>query len=275
MFGFLKRRPPPSLRPSNPGVGATFRFGFANGERSWTEEFDTVKLASAALRELGHTFTAHKTWLEHSSGFLLTPQFVSLTPLEGGGVRTVTTIQTNHPQFVPDGVFEYQHSRGDSSADSILKGFDEWAQTDFLALVEATRPDPEACTTLKLELPVGEGQPPRRRRAILGTATHYATHPQSESCANTSEDKHSFCPCCLFTNSYDAFKALFEGEGFFAMRLFAARDEDGSALADCRVNGDDYPAGAEALREYVTTWPLAGYEYRKQYVILQDYPRKT
>jgi hypothetical protein len=60
---------------------------------------------------------------------MLTPQFVGLNPLEQGGVRTVTTIQVNHPQLVPEGVFEYQHSTGDSTAESILKGFEEWAQT--------------------------------------------------------------------------------------------------------------------------------------------------
>ena len=46
------------------------------------------------------------------------------------------------------------------------------------------------------------------------------------------------------------------------------RDGKGKAQADCRVNGSDWEKGAEALRHYVATWPEAGFEMRKQYVVL-------
>ena len=46
-------------------------------------------------------------------------------------------------------------------------------------------------------------------------------------------------------------------------------------MADCRVNGDDFEPGAIALRAYATTWPDAGYEFRKQYVIFQPFDGKT
>ncbi len=46
------------------------------------------------------------------------------------------------------------------------------------------------------------------------------------------------------------------------------RDESGAPGADCRINGEDYEPGMEALRAYVATWPGAGVEYRKQYVFL-------
>jgi hypothetical protein len=42
------------------------------------------------------------------------------------------------------------------------------------------------------------------------------------------------------------------------------RDEDGTPGADCRINGEDYESGMEALRSYVATWPEAGLEFRKQ-----------
>jgi hypothetical protein len=58
-----------------------------------------------------------------------------------------------------------------------------------------------------------------------------------------SADEHSFCPCCLLTRSFEAFKALFEGERFHALRLYAARDLDGLAQADCRVNGERLSRG--------------------------------
>ena len=59
-----------------------------------------------------------------------------------------------------------------------------------------------------------------------------------------------------------------EDTGFFGIRFFAVRDEQGVTEADCRVNGEDWAVGAEALRKYAATWPGAGYEFRKQYVIL-------
>jgi hypothetical protein len=43
--------------------------------------------------------------------------------------------------------------------------------------------------------------------------------------------------------------------------------------ADCRVNGEDWSAGAEALRAYVTRWPDRGFEFRKQYVVIQSPPQ--
>ena len=74
------------------------------------------------------------------------------------------------------------------------------------------------------------------------------------------------------TNSFAAFKDLIEDDAFPGIRFFAARDADGSPLADCRVNGEDWEPGAEALRAYVKTWPGDGYEFRKQYVVLQTVP---
>jgi hypothetical protein len=53
------------------------------------------------------------------------------------------------------------------------------------------------------------------------------------------------------------------------------RDADGVPAADCRVNGRDFEPGAVALRAYAATWPAAGYEFRKQYVVLQSIAKKS
>jgi hypothetical protein len=77
-------------------------------------------------------------------------------------------------------------------------------------------------------------------------------------------------PLCLLTNSFEAFRELIEADAFYGLRLFALRDGDSEPGADCRVNGDDWEKGAQALRAYAGTWPpAAGYEMRKQYVVLQ------
>jgi hypothetical protein len=194
--------------------------------------------------------------------------------LDDGGVRTVTTMQTHHPTLSSDGVFEYQHSTGNSIADSTSKGIDQWVQTDFVVLLDALRPQPENCTAMEMEFPASDGKPARVRRAILGPVAHFMLKSPIELEENTPEE-HPFCPCCMLTKSFEAFRDLIEGAGFYCLRLFAARDPEGVPQADCRVNGEDWERGAQALREYVTTWPPAGYEFRKQYVVLQSIGKKA
>jgi hypothetical protein len=123
-----------------------------------------------------------------------------------------------------------------------------------------------------MSFPAKDGQPARDRRVILGPVMHFMETPPANN--TTNEDAHPFCPCCLLTNSFPAFKELMESDRFGGVRLFAARDEDGTPQADCRVNGDDWEPGAQALREYAKTWPEAGYEFRKQYVVLQNFEKK-
>jgi hypothetical protein len=270
MFGFRKKKPAPPLCPANPGTGVEAKVAFSTGDRSWTEEVNLVSLAAAVFKEQGYSVTNEKTWLLHGdSGFMILPQFVGIQPLEDGGVQTVTTVQTNHPTLAPGGVFEYQHSMGDSVADSVAKGFDQWVQTDFVTLLDALRPKPESCTALEMAFPARDDKPARVRRAVLGPVAHFMQDPPSQAAENAPEE-HPFCPCCLLTNSFEAFRDLIERDGFYCLRLFAARTTEGTPEADCRVNGEDWEKGAQALREYARTWPAAGYEFRKQYVVLQS-----
>lgn len=260
---------PDELRPlaANPGHGGTIRISLARGERKWEEQADLVALLVDVLEQGGYSATAHEgKWVDHAeSGFRLLPQIASFHPLEKGGIRTVTTIQTHHSSLVPEGLFEYQHSSGDDTQTAIRKGFDQWVRTDFIPLLDATLPQGKLCTTMVMTLPEAEGRPERTRRAVLGPIAHYRSDPP----ASDPEEEHPFCPCCLVTRSFLAFKELFEADKFFGVRLFALRDAEGVPGADCRVNGEDYQAGADALKSYAEAWPAAGYEFRKQYVIFQ------
>ena len=65
-------------------------------------------------------------------------------------------------------------------------------------------------------------------------------------------------------------RMLIKSDHFYGLRLFACRDENDDAMADCRVNGEDWEEGKEALCAYVNTWPQAGVEFRKQYVVVQS-----
>src|SRR5262249_27102700 len=151
------------------------------------------------------------------------------------------------------GLFEYQHSAANSVADALRDGFDQWAQVDLVPLLDALEQKPAGCTFMEMSFPEKEGQPSRIRRAILGPVAHFMSKPPNRP----ENEEHPFCPCCLLTNSFQAFEQFITGAGFFALRLFAARDEQGAPQADCRVNGEEYEPGKAALRAYAQSWPPA------------------
>lgn len=255
----------PTALAANPGTGTEGRVAFANGEATWSERFACVELLQQVMKQAGHSVLLQEKWLKHPlSGFLLLPQIVNIQPLEGRDVRTVTTIQIHHPELVPEGLFEYQHSVGNGVCDSILKGFDQWAQMDLVSLLESAGCRPSTCSMIKLELPTKDHRPPLRRRILLGPVGHYAQLPPAV------EEEHPFCMCCLFTRTAEAFRHMVESQSYFAIRYFVAKTEEGNAQADCRVNGEDCEEGKRALIQYAETWPPAGYEFRKQYVIIQN-----
>lgn len=258
--------------PGNPGISVAGTTAFANGERTWTESFELIRLATDVLRARGHEVVNHDTWIEHrSSGYVLQPLMVSIEPLERGGVHTVSTIDVRHPRLIRDGLFEYQHSTGDDVTESFTKGFESWESVDLSVLLDALRPKPEASTVWEMTLPEKEGLPSRVRRAVLGNVLYYAQSPSLERAPDgpgQDGEEHPFCNCCFLTRNYEAFRSHLEGDETYGVRFYAMRDEAGQPGADCRVNGEDYQQGIEALRSYVTTWPGSGVEYRKQYVIM-------
>lgn len=256
----------PTTNPANPGQGNRLTAAFADGEKTWTEEADLVDLAAEILEQHGHDTEHHGSWLRHAdTGLVIQPLLVSYQPVHKQGVRTTTTVEVSHPQAFPAGLFEYQHSAGRDLNESIRKGFDQWARLDLVTLLDALKPKPETC--LVLEMRFGSDDDALARRAVLGPVAHYAVNPPP---AEPGDEAHPpFCGCCLLTNCFEPFQGLMRADAFYGVRLFAALDENGQPQADCRVNGEDFEAGAEALRRYATTWPPAGYEFRKQYVVLQ------
>lgn len=111
------------------------------------------------------------------------------------------------------------------------------------------------------------------RKIYMGPYAHHVSQ-QAEQC-NADDDCHTFCPCCLFTNSIEAYRELLQSPRTLGIRLFATRNVDNTIGADCRINGEDYPLGAEHLRKYVTSWPDLGFEFRKQYVVIRSVENAT
>ncbi len=271
----------PKLLPSNPGKGSGGKTVFTRDGQTWTEHFDLVELLASVLRERGYAVIEHGPALEvTNTGFVLLPQIDGLQPQEKGGVQTATTIQFHHPNLVPDGSFEYQHATGENLNAAFRSGFDQWVQMDFVTLLDCLCEPPKKCTLLKFEYPPRDGRPQISRRAILGppvqstyerrSLNHDAPARGEASPSDASCDTHDFCPCCLLTRSFETFRKYVEGDGFYGLRFYVVRYPDGTRKADCRVNGENCEEGAAALCKYASTWPEAGFEFRKQYVVLHS-----
>jgi hypothetical protein len=227
-------------------------------------EIDVVELAARAMELRGYAVTRHDTWVEHrDSGFAVRPHLLESHPADTF-VRSVVAVTTSHQRLAPEGVVEYQHAVGDTLSEAVSSGIDQWLQLDFVVFLDALRDQAKQCGALEFAFPGGT-RPAVTRRAMLGPVGHIMAQPERAA----PDAEHPFCPCCFLTNSYEAFRPLIEGEGFYGIRLFAARNDDGSPQADCRVNGQDWESGKQALLDYVASWPQAGFELRKQYVILQ------
>lgn len=249
------------MSPGNPGNGHTLRVGFSNSERSWSESVNVVQILAGVLHSVGHEAILESDWLELPSGLTLRPQVVDFKPQHPSGAQTTSTIQVGHKGFPAPGFFEYQHSTGSSLEDSFGKGFASWAEYDLPAILDSLRVSPDTCTAIGMT--VEEVQ----RRVVLGPPMHMARDARPDL-----EADHPFCPCCFVTKSFEVFRPFLESTSVFAVRLFAMRSADGALDADCRVNGEDFEAGKQALLRYVKTWPDRGFELRKQLVIFQTTP---
>ena len=242
------------------------RVAFSNAQRSWEEADDLATSLAAALTALGHKALVHHDWVELAGGFTLLPQVVSVEPMERSGVRTASTIQTRHESLIPGGVFEYQHATGGDTRESFAAGFKSWAEVDLPVFLDAQRSKATVCMFLVRSPGTDPASAlPPDRRVVFGPTVQMAQQ------AEPAGIDHEFCPCCLFTNSIGAFDDLLKDRAFHGIRLFVTRDTDGQIQADCRVNGIDRPAAAEALVKYAQAWPDRGLEYRKQYVCVQTW----
>jgi hypothetical protein len=260
----------PPFSPENPGQGSTFLVDYSEGERHWSEEVDTVEALAMSLKARGIAFERSQQWLTIEGGLIVRPQFVQVRPRDDDSVQSTTTIEINHETLCPAGTFEYQHATGETVDESLESGFGTWADTDLPVLREALSGQFERCMVMSMSFEKRSSVPARTRQLILGPPTRAnAKSARTSKPKKFSAEEHEFCPCCLLTRNLDAFSPLLEGDDFFALRLYAMRNSQGAAEADCRVNGVDWPAGTEALIKYVETWPGRGFEFRKQYVAIR------
>lgn len=229
----------------------------------------TTDLLERALVGLGFVPRRTETGLTLPSGIQLEATLLDSRLLDNGVARTTTQVISIHPDFFPKGMTEFQHSAGSTAANSIAEGFSSWVKMDLVALEDAVLPKPEHCTFMEMVFPSTGDAVPRKRQVIFGPTGHVVTS-QAEP---LEKEDHPFCPCCLFTNSSEAFRAILESDAFVGIRLFASKDFQGEVAADCRVNGEELPNALPHLVDYVNKWPnRPGLEYRKQYVVIRSAP---
>jgi hypothetical protein len=252
---------------SIPDYGLDIRIAFSNDQGSWSESVNLLECLQEVLTELGRNFTRHEDHLIVEPGLKVVPRLTWFKPGYPKGIQTATIITTEYPAKIPNGIFEYQHASATNLKDAICQGFKSWATHDLPVFIDYVNASLTECTAMELKAPATYGRGETIRRALLGppTQTYFLNPPEDQ--------EHCFCPCCLLTNSVDMLKELMNGDEFNAVRLLAIRNADGTTQADCRVNGAEYEAGKAALAKYAATWPGAGFEMRKQYVIFE--PRRT
>lgn len=266
MLSWFKKRAvyEPCVPECNPGIGSHASLVHA-GDVGRTERLDLVEILSGTLSQHELRHSIQDRWLVLDKGLMLHPQRVSFELLDDGRVHTVTTVSVCHPVHMPSGLFEYQHTTAETATDAVAKGFDSWVRLDLTTLREAVHDDcGERRLFVEFDVPGTVTAAPFKRRVIFGDTMHYVRNRDLRP-----EDEHPFCPCCLFTESSDAFKPLIESDEFVGLRLFASRSDPGDAQADCRANGVDWPDGAEALVRYAAGWRDRGLEFRKQYVVIR------
>ena len=255
-------KPIPLPAENNPGQGSSLTIAFTNGTDNWDEVLELTDMLSEVLTEGGYHNEVADGWVILESDLALLPQFLQFDLDEEGTAQTSTTIEIRSLSGLFAGVFEYQHARSDESVGiSMRTGFKRWMQVDLIVLLDALQQSPEHCATMRMRFNDEEEVQPRR--IVLGPVEHYAAIEASE------EEEHPFCSCCLFSNSGKGFLPFLKADGFYAVRMYAARNGNGELMADCRVNGEDWEEGRLALLEYVGQWPQRGLEYRKQMIVIQ------
>ena len=246
-------------------------------DQSEPQAITLQQLLAHTLEELDISTQVQGERLVLENGLQLVAHDIKGEEQPDGSWRTSTVIEVYHP-LIEDVLFEYQHAAGDSQLASLQSGLKSWARMDLATLQDAVNDE--------LEYPfLGIGYTDDKtgaeyqRQVVLGPMSHYQEHtpepaePKAHATNDEDdEDDHDFCPCCLFTNSMEAFTEALKGREFVGVRLFASRDSDGEVSADCRINGHDFPEALPYLTAYAQSWPQAGFELRKQYVVIRNKP---
>ena len=244
---------------------------FARHGTARVEPFDAVDSLMRALDRREFLYDRHGDRLRlAASGLEVAPVVLAIHQLNDGTCQTVSSVAVGHPTVITDGMFEFQHAHGRLVAAALATGFAEWIDSDLDVLVEAVTDAPDRCTTLDLVVPATADGPARVRRAFVGPVDVRFSSTTGHRPKLPSPDGPLHGPSLVIVGAPNAFGPVIDRDATVGIRLTAVRRADGSAAADCRVNGRDFDPGRAALREHVRTWPGRTPEVRKQYVVIRS-----
>ena len=226
-------------------------------DETWHEQVNLIECLSDTLTEYDIPHQKFDNFITIGDDIYLQPDFIEFSFMNETVMKTSTKIDVFHQTHFPDGIFEYQHSFAPSIKHSITIGFSKWVELDLITILDALN-GTHNLTNYSINTKDGE----RKRLMTFGAVSHYTDIESNE------DEEHAFCPCCLFTNSVDAFKELLNDDAIFGIRFFVSRDKKGQISVDCRVNGLDFDLAKPLLMDYAQKWSDRGFEFRKQYVFI-------
>jgi hypothetical protein len=138
-----------------------------------------------------------------------------------------------------------------------MAGVQQFTEEVLPVVAEAVSGTANRCQVLTTD-GSGEQALPADWRIVLGPLWYLTEHGGQTPC----------CSHCLFTLSLPSLRALFAEPRCTGVRIFAARNPDGTGSADCRANGVDLPKAAAAIAAGAAAWPNdGGGAYRRQYML--------
>lgn len=225
--------------------------------------------------------TGNDKWIHvKDNDYYLFPALINFYSDENNELKISATIQIHHKEIFPNGIFEYVYPQ--KKAENVIGGlfelFETWADLDWLTLCDCLKFEKSEFMSMRIDLNKEKTQ---ARHIFYGSVLSYPNIDVEEAKSKGIDvDPYidEFCPCCLFTNSMEAFdKQIKDTSQNYAIRLFAMKNPDGEVDADCRINGEEYPQAENYLKKYAKTWKDCDImKMRKQYVIIRNVvDRKT
>lgn len=183
-----------------------------------------------------------------------------------GNIHARLIIKTRHEGLFPDGIFEFAYGGGTDMESAIIDAAYRWIQSDFntihdlLCTAKEHNHDGNKADVVSMT-PQGE---------VLGWEIVFG--PLISTTIEGVKQKISQDE--IFWRLFDVITEDLLGEkGIYPIKFFAIQNEKNEIDADCRLNGQDWQKGREALLEYIREWNLKDiFHWRKQYVIVVNRP---
>ena len=205
------------------------------------------------------------------NGYYLFPLLIALSHDEDNGFKISATIQIHHKEIFPEGIFEYVYPQKQATdlTDGLFDLFKTWVDLDWETLADCLNLKNSKYMSVEIELKDVV------KHIFYGSVLSYPNvDAEKLKAKGIDPDPYidEFCPCCLFTNSMEAFDdQIKDTEKNYAVRLFAMKNANGEIKADCRINGEEYPQAEEYLKKYASTWKDCDIvKFRKQYIIIRN-----